>query len=378
MTAVQSLFEGMDYSALTSRSAARSLTTLHSGEVLSQPLTLDALLEQLNEAATGCFDETIPVSEFFLMEDGETLSIDSFGQFPLNPIAKQSLSARFELPNKKLWQDWATDDPRLREQRCSTINNEVYRITKEHSDAKWFCRFRETPTALNLRVVLSSAYTPADNLPVLSTVLDAVEAAGHGGSTLSDALVTESVFWARFAIPGFTRELRPGEVWTGAIRISNSEVGTKAAAVYAHLCRTNDVGEALPGLSFSGTLARAGWERHSGTTPDRLLARLQKNVPTVLGQIDGYFAKLAEFKNLRILDPHKAVETIAREHRVPERLVQLAQSALLDAGFRPESESTGYDVIAAFLKAAEGAKDFEEQFYVEALLGYLVKASRLR
>lgn len=379
MTEVQSLFDwGMGHSALMSHSAARTPTTLQSGEVLSQSLTLDELMQQLNESAEGCWDETVPVSEFFLMEDGETLSIDSYGQFPLNPIAKQSLAARFELPNKKLWQDWMTDDPRLRKQRCDTVNNEVYRITKDRPEAKWFCRFRETSDALHLRVVLSSAYTPADNLPVLSTVLDAVEAADYGGSTLSDALVTDSVFWARFAIPGFTRELRPGEVWTGAIRISNSEVGTKAAAVYAHLCRTNEFGEALPGLSFSGTLARAGWERHSGTTTTKILERLQKNVPTVLSQIDGYFAKLAEFKNLRIVDPHKAVATIAREHRVPDRLVQLAQTALVNAGFLPESVSTGYDVIAAFLKAAEGAKDFEEVFYIESLLGYLVKASRLR
>ena len=377
MTTLQSQFN-LFGSALMSRAEAPIPTTLHGGEELSQPITLDELMRQLNEAAQGCFDEKVPVSEFYLMDDGETLSIDSYGQFRLNLIAKQSLAARFDLPYKKLWQDWSNDDARLLAQRCNTVNNEIYRITQGRSDAEWFCRFREVGEAFNLRVVLSSAYTPADNLPVLTTVLDSVEEAGYGGSTLSDALVTDSVLWARFAIPGFTRDLRPGETWTGAIRISNSEVGTKAAAVYAHLCRTNELGEALPGLSFSGTLKRAGWERHAGTTTERILARLQKNVPEVLDQLDGYFAKLAEFKDLPIHDPHKAVQTIAREHRVPDRLVQLAQTALVDAGFPPESVSTGYDVIMAFLKAAEGAKDFEEQFYVESLLGYMVKASRLR
>ena len=380
MTPVQSHFDWLHSSALLSRTnpgTPSAPTTLHGGESLESLWTMDTLMTQLNDSAAGCFDEIVPADEFFLGEDGETLYIDSLGAFRLNPIAKASLAARFELPAKKLWQDWATNDARLLEQRCNTVNTEIYRIRKERTDAAWFCRLRETDSTIYLRVVLSSAYTPADNLPVLSTVLDAMEAAGFGGASLSDALLTDSVFWARFSLPGVTRELRPGEVWTGAIRISNSEVGTKAAAVYAHLCRTNDVGHALPGLSFSGTLARAGWERHAGTTTERILQRLEHNVPTILDQLDGYFAKLSEFRDLIIHDPHKAVTTIAREHRVPERLAQLAQAALMTAGYPPESTATGLDVILAFLSAAEQAKDFEEQFYIEALLGYLVKTAKM-
>jgi hypothetical protein len=89
---------------------------------------MDTLMTQLNDSAAGCFDEIVPVDEFFLGEDGETLYIDSLGAFRLNPIAKASLAARFELPAKKLWQDWATNDARLLEQRCNTVNTEIYRI----------------------------------------------------------------------------------------------------------------------------------------------------------------------------------------------------------------------------------------------------------
>lgn len=173
-------------------------------------------------------DYLAPSQSVTMTEDAQRLVVPGAGDFGINHYARRQLAEKLGIP-VAYFDRLQAKHPALLAANVNTLNQrEPQRVMLRTLDN-------------SVRAVLSDGYRPLDNYDLADAVLPEVS---RSGAQIASCEVTETKFYLKLLMPWLDRELPvpenlkmgEGHNWfvrkiTGAVTISNSEVGAGALSI---------------------------------------------------------------------------------------------------------------------------------------------------
>lgn len=202
-----------------------------------------------------------------------------------------------------------------------------------------------------VRGILSSSYTPLDDIDVVPLIADIL------GDEEVDIKIMDfhnDYSHIRIVFNRLTTEARPGDIIQTGIHISNSEVGMRSirtdALVYRLICTNGMVRDENNGRSSI---------RHIGNS-DRLKDQLRMLITDAKENAQHLTNQFKEAVNHKLLEPTKLIE----QHAQSNDLSQAQLKAVLE-NFAYYGDNTLYGAINSFTEVAQKQDTVEGRYQFE-------------
>lgn len=314
---------------------------------------VETLLDALSDRAREFTDTLVPADHLRMNNAGDLVirnrgsSIPSYEAHDIQPQALQLIARRLRIPH-----DYLVRCPS--DLRAQNVNHWLSGL----GDKELLVR----KDGRAIRAVLSAAYTPLDNLPLLQFIT----------STMKDVLDhcharwewTRTHFLCQILLPedSETSQKVVGSVVRGGLMVKNSETGFAAISLRAMLYRlicTNGMVAPAESVSF---------RKIHRTDPDKLclgILDVLKRVPDWIGDL---IERLRRTGEQQLANPAEEIETIIRSRG----LVNGTADAVREA-YREEPGYTRAHLIHALSRAGNDARlTFTQREELQHLAGAML------
>ncbi|BEQ13852.1 DUF932 domain-containing protein [Desulfoferula mesophila] len=270
-------------------------------------------VQQRAEAlAANYYDALVPVKE---MEFSDLRTVKIGGEpHHLRRVASQRVAARLGIPHPYL-------------ERCpADLQAEQLNYwLREERNEEFFVRF----DGADVRAVFTPRYTPADNLEVLSRLVEI------GVGTETKVQVALDKEFMSLSIPDQNRTFEvKGDRLTPGISVSNSEVGLASLSVKAFFLRL---------VCTNGLIAKT----EVSSSYRHVSARILEELPQALGQVQGELDSSRDKMRISMSSPVSDPEATLRSFNRQFQLSQREQKAVA-WGFVQEPGKTMWEIIQAY------------------------------
>ena len=337
--------------------------------------SMKELVTELERQAKSKRDEVVSTKETRVVspKDTESVFLDAPGvpHLPIRELAHGQLAEHVGVP--KGYYDRMRSEARTLFD--ATVNWWLY-----HSAARRFVRMLDG----EVRAFLSDRYRTYDNCELVQVVIPLFEK--HGVEIVS-AEITERKFYLKGVSSRVAGEVKPGDVVTAGVTVSNSEVGSASLAVESfafflactngvtipdrtlkkhHVGRRLDEVDSLSGLFHEETLAavdRAFWLRFRDTLEYCLK-------PQILQERIELFRAAREDRIVRT--PTDVVEAIAQRFRLQEAEKESTLNHFLE-GHAGVDELNRFGIVQAVSRASQDVASYERATELEQMAGTILE-----
>lgn len=195
--------------------------------------------------------------------------------------------------------------------------------------------------------VAKGSYVPFSNLNLLDRTLAAVERRYGKGEVLVDGKYTHSLERTSLfvVVPEARRAMRPGDVWSGGVQVTNSLLGEVATVINGYLFRWWCTNGAITQHRSSGTYKRRS---AAGETQEDMYDWAARSVDAVLGHLEGEFDRVEAMTTVPIQGEVNAVLTnVFEEYRLPQVQREAIRNEMVES-----ADLTTYGLMQAVTRAA--------------------------
>lgn len=298
--------------------------------------------------------------------DPNRIEIARFGEFGINRLAHQQLSAKLGIP-KQYYDRMAKEQPDLLRENVNTW--------LQKNGNKLVVRTQDD----NVRAVLSDRYRMLDNYDLMKhAIFPAIKEHGQElDLVIQEAALTEEHFYLKVVTPKIQTEVRKGDIVQAGFVVSNSEVGCGSWKVEQFIWQCNCSNGWVSGLSMRKYhVGRGGDEDDSNAEIFRDHTKRKINEATIAKTHDIISACLKE----EIL--HKSAADMLKldamkVKRNPEEAIELTGQSLFSGGFqRSEAKSimhelmdsgdmSAYGIACAVTRVAQDVPKYDRRMELE-------------
>ncbi len=331
--------------------------------------SLTDLAQEIERQADAKRDFIVDTRQARMQDDGQTLTIENTGDFPIQDLALTQIGERVGVPTKYLRRMQA-EAPALLAQN---VNHWF-----EHKPERRMVRTLDN----RARAFLSDRYMRVDNFDVASTVLPVLFQTK--GLRILSTEVTEHRLYIKAAsteVVGEIKSRRVGDMVEAGVMITNSEVGLGAIKVtpFAHflVCtngmtreggkRWNHVGRAA---DFGDDVQELLTDETKQAEDKALLLKVRDTMAAALDQnvFNAWLEKLQGATSEKIEgDPVKAIEVLSNKLSFGQTEKSSVLRHLIEGG-----DLSRYGLINAVTRTAEDLDDYTRASDFEAAGGTIL------
>jgi hypothetical protein len=304
------------------------------------------------------------------------LSIESFGEFGMRPLAHTQLGERLEVP-PAYYRRLQDRHPVLLDQTV----NALLRSGDRRGDVRSMVRTMDG----DVRAVLSTSYRRLDHSSLLESILPVLQ--GLGPEVQFPSLeVTEDRLYVKAVIPGLQGEVRKGDVVQAGLAVMNSETGLGALSVFVLVhrlvCLNGMIGENVlrqthlgARLGYGGGGGDDAFELFSDTTKratDRaLFMQLTDTVRSAVSEVR-FRQMLGSLQEAaaspQMVRPTAAVEELSKALKLTEAEQDGVLNHLIRGG-----DLSQWGAINAITAHSQEVQSYDRATELEAIGGQVLK-----